>query len=326
MNIREANKHEIYYELSLVGGVGNQLFQLAHAVDKTKGESIILLTKFILNNNEAQNMPAILGFDINEVKFFFNFKKISFFQMKLHNLLLRFTSAQESSGFIWFHLIQLLQYQIVRLMQAKKIFNSVVETHLSINKFNEHKSLKHGKILQIGYFQHCNWVNYNFVNEVLHKIELKEESINFAKIRGELSNIRVLVIHMRFGDYFEVKKIGVLKPNYFKRAIRYHLDNFSYDKIVIFTNDTNLVSSMDLNFSITTRIISNQDNLSDCETLSLMRLGSGFIIANSTFSWWGAFLAYDIKAPVVYPDPWYFGMVGPNQMFPQYWVGINSVD
>jgi len=323
---REVNKQENYYELSLVGGIGNQLFQLAHAIDKSKSEDIIVLTKFVLSDSEPKNLPAILEFNFNKVKVIFNFRQISFFQIKLHNLLLRLTSSRESYGFINFQIINLLQYQIIAFMQLKIIFNSIIETHISINKFNDQKSLKNKKFLQIGYFQHCNWVNYNYVSEVLHRIKLKKESTNFLKIKKELSNMRILVMHMRFGDYFAFKKIGVLKSNYFNRALRYHLDNFSYDKIVIFTNDTKLASNMDLNFPISTRIISNQDNLSDCETLSLMRLGNGFIIANSTFSWWGAFLSYDSKAAVVYPDPWYSGMVGPNQMFPQYWVGISAID
>ena len=52
-----------------------------------------------------------------------------------------------------------------------------------------------------------------------------------------------------------------------------------------------------------------------------------FIIANSTFSWWGAWLCENLDKQVIYPHKWF----GPNNsnknttdLFPQDWRMINE--
>ena len=40
-------------------------------------------------------------------------------------------------------------------------------------------------------------------------------------------------------------------------------------------------------------------------TLEKMRWGSGYVIGNSSFSWWGAFLSHTKNAPTVAPKPWF---------------------
>ena len=67
----------------------------------------------------------------------------------------------------------------------------------------------------------------------------------------------------------------------------------------------------------------NDDGESAVETLEKMRLGSAYIIGNSTFSWWGAFLSYTQNAPIIYPSPWFIGIDDPNQLIPANWVEIN---
>ena len=44
------------------------------------------------------------------------------------------------------------------------------------------------------------------------------------------------------------------------------------------------------------------------------------IIANSTFSWWGAFLNKTVDKTIVYPDNWFKGKTA--EIFPEDWVKI----
>jgi hypothetical protein len=66
--------------------------------------------------------------------------------------------------------------------------------------------------------------------------------------------------------------------------------------------------------------------LTASENLELMRLAKGFIIANSTFSWWGAFLSREKNCLVTYPSPWFSDLANPPMLFPEKWVGVKFDD
>jgi len=59
-------------------------------------------------------------------------------------------------------------------------------------------------------------------------------------------------------------------------------------------------------------------------TLQAMRFGRGYIIANSTFSWWGAYLSMTENAPVYAPSPWFKGMRSPEDLLPPHWKIVDS--
>jgi hypothetical protein len=66
--------------------------------------------------------------------------------------------------------------------------------------------------------------------------------------------------------------------------------------------------------------------LEDWEQLLLMSLCKYNIIANSSFSWWGAYLNRDESKIVCYPDLW-FGPASNNNtrdLFPDNWIEINT--
>ena len=57
--------------------------------------------------------------------------------------------------------------------------------------------------------------------------------------------------------------------------------------------------------------------------LETMRHGNGYVIANSTFSWWGAFLSRTPNAKVIGPEPWFKTKGGPNDLIVEPWKGID---
>ena len=61
-------------------------------------------------------------------------------------------------------------------------------------------------------------------------------------------------------------------------------------------------------------------------TWHAMRLGSGYVIANSTYSWWAAYLAIRKDVKVVAPKPWFAGMEDPKDLIPPDWIQISSVE
>ena len=65
---------------------------------------------------------------------------------------------------------------------------------------------------------------------------------------------------------------------------------------------------------------------SAAQTLEVMRHGVGYVIANSTYSWWGAFLSYTANPKVIAPTPWFHLMETPTLITPIFWKTIHAWD
>lgn len=92
----------------------------------------------------------------------------------------------------------------------------------------------------------------------------------------------------------------------------------------IFSDEPELaLEFVDISDNQNIRLIASK-TLTDSETFQLMRHGAGYIIANSSFSWWSAYLRYDRTVDVYLPNPWFKSQLIPNQMSPKEWRVVNS--
>jgi hypothetical protein len=62
------------------------------------------------------------------------------------------------------------------------------------------------------------------------------------------------------------------------------------------------------------------------ETLELMRHCHAYVIANSTFSWWGAYLSYNFDSIKVGPTPWFKGEPSPKDIIPRSWKTFQAFE
>lgn len=110
---------------------------------------------------------------------------------------------------------------------------------------------------------------------------------------------KTLGIHVRRGDYLKLKNIHPIlsETNYYKSAIEYFENK--HDTILVFSDD---IAWCKNNFN-DNRIIFVEGN-SDIEDLTLMQKCGDMIIANSSFSWWGAWLNRNVNN-VVAPINWF---------------------
>jgi hypothetical protein len=56
-----------------------------------------------------------------------------------------------------------------------------------------------------------------------------------------------------------------------------------------------------------------------------MRYFSGYVISNSTFAWWAAFLRHNQEVPVYAPDPWFKMINDPKMLIPENWNKVSSL-
>lgn len=150
----------------------------------------------------------------------------------------------------------------------------------------------------IGYWQSTIFFSENKA----HIIELlRAPTIFMNKFISRLRNNQITVsMHIRRTDYLQSNGFHVVQPlSYYDQAIEIigH-----YDELLIFSDDP-IWCHQNLSYKNMTIINPNQYN--DIETIWLMSMCNHNIIANSSFSWWGAFLNTNPKRKVIAPKIWY---------------------
>ena len=130
-------------------------------------------------------------------------------------------------------------------------------------------------------------------------------------------------IHVRRGDYLKYPHSEWLftqPPSYYEKALEY------FDKdtttFCIFSDDLEWCMNQDVFRNLPHKVFVDEPN--ECKCLALMTLcEQGFICANSTFSWWGAFLgAHGQRQPVIVPANWFKDEY--VQLFPKGWIVLGS--
>ena len=118
----------------------------------------------------------------------------------------------------------------------------------------------------------------------------------------------VIAVHFRITGYRCIKDYHPLcTVEYYRRAMQYCSDQLPGAQFLIFCQpeDKEEVATMlqSIDTPASYQFVSDMKSLVDWEELLLMSSCQGHVIANSTFSWWGAYLA---KSKVVtYPSVWF---------------------
>jgi len=182
-----------------------------------------------------------------------------------------------------------------------------------------------------GYFQ-----SYKYFD--LYKKELLKD-INLDTLKADVRNKVIDVnpdemvsMHFRIGDIIKVHNINhcIMPVGYYINAIKYIKTEEKNIKILYFCEEVDIdfvtktyINTLraifpDITF-VQTKVI-----LEDWEQMLLMSLCKHHIIANSTFSWWSAYLADDNDNKMIcYPDKWsHTTAITENtiDLFPDHWV------
>jgi hypothetical protein len=115
---------------------------------------------------------------------------------------------------------------------------------------------------------------------------------------------RPISIHLRRGDYLTTfGPSGLLSMSYYEQAMEQMLDQFTDASFFVFSDDMDFAKAWSSEYPRMTFVNCNDESLSH-ECMYLMSLCQHHIIANSTFSWWGAWLNARRDKQVIAPDNW----------------------
>lgn len=188
----------------------------------------------------------------------------------------------------------------------------IKEEYIYNEQFYHYNPIPDNMKLIKGYFQSYKYFHHNR-NEIIKILEI-DKYLNKNKFE-----FKAIAIHLRFGDYtFNQGNHVVLSPQYYINAINKLIENLGSeykdykfiifgekedndlidDYISIFTeNFTNLISF--------TKFYDIYNNVTNYEELCYMSSCYHFIIANSTYSWFGAYLSNYSTKKVICPKKWF---------------------
>ncbi len=159
-----------------------------------------------------------------------------------------------------------------------------------------------------GYWQSERY--FDVYAEVIRRdLQFREppSSINSA-LAEEILQCDSVSVHIRRGDYVGNTKTnrmhGVCSEEYYRKAVDAIAAQFTSPHLYVFSDDIpwvreHLSTAHDMTY------VDHNGLKNDYEDLRLMSLCRHHIIANSTFSWWGAWLNKNPSKIVIAPNKWY---------------------
>ena len=286
-------------------GLGNQMFQYAFArkMQLKSGRSFFLDTRYINNEDRIARGEKRRTLERNDQRKYSldNFRII--LPVAGKNLLSKWNYMNQSNG---------IEKAIAELAQEGLWFWQFKDDSYKM------KSEIWGEkdCIFPTYFQgyHFNLKYYEDIKGILQKEFRPKIAINLPRgLRQILWTENTVSIHIRRGDYLKLH-CDISEDKYYLVAMETLQDQVVDPLYVVFSDDIEWVK---INFRINGRKIYVSDmGFSDYEELTIMKHCKHNIIANSTFSYWAAYLNANPDKKVICPQRWM------PEIIPKEWVRV----
>lgn len=278
----------------LTGGLGNQMFQYAI------GRNLALKRK-------SKLVLDISGYRVNE--------GLTKREFALHDFIINADVSNE------------LEEEKSLLHKVAGKFNPLNRKQLIL----ENELGFDPKILQapancilIGYWQSEKYFNDSSA-EIRREFEFKPSVKNgLQKLSQKIMESNSVSVHFRRGDYVRNSVInqihGLCDLNYYKNALDLILQKYSDLKLFVFSDDLNWAKE---NFKTDCEMNFMDNSGSAISDMYLMSLCKHHIIANSSFSWWGAWLGASPQKIVIAPKMWFkLASRDSSDILPPSWIRL----
>lgn len=176
-----------------------------------------------------------------------------------------------------------------------------------------------------GFFQQACYAEFAR-EDLLKEFSIDDSVLNAANL-DMLEQIRAagetaVSVHVRRGDYVNASTqsvFGLCSPDYYKRATRLIAEKTGKPlHLFVFSDDPEWVrNEFRADFPLTPVSINSPDD--GHLDINLMRHCRHAVTANSTFSWWGAWLIPHEDAVVVSPERWFVSSGKAAGLQPERW-------
>ena len=282
----------------LMGGLGNQLFQYATA----RSRADELRVELVLDRRYVERKAQHTGLAIDH------------FAVRARGL-----NATEVGKF------SEIKLRIARLLKrhARPVFSTYWETRFNFDQ--EVKGASSGSML-CGFWQSERYITNP--QQIRSDLVLNTPfSPAAAVVAATIDRCQSVALHVRRGDYLKdqktMERYGLCSVDYYQAAIAHILVEVKGATFFVFSDDTAWVKEH-LAVGDRCTFVSCKD-IPPQEDLLLMSLCKHQIIANSTFSWWGAWLNNNCDKIVVAPAPWFDDQtIAAQDLIPHTWHQIKK--
>jgi hypothetical protein len=290
--------------IKLQGGLGNQMFQYAFArILAQKNKTTVLL----------------------EGSFFERIEKIAGFTPRTFELA-HFNNSYiwcSSSDFISFHKISIINKFKKKIgLNYPKIYKEP-----SFGFQADALSIKSPVYLK-GYFQSYKYyIGYeDFIRQLFSFPIDTLDDIN-KELLSTIKSSNTIAIHIRRGDFVNdtitATHHGSCSLEYYQEAIKLLVSKNDEFTLVFFSDDNDWVKSQFKDLAYSKIFIDHNKNEDSWKDMFLMSSCNHNIIANSSFSWWAAWLNKNSEKRVIAPKKWFTAIeIDTNDLIPTEWIRL----
>jgi hypothetical protein len=288
---------KVIFEIS--GGIGNQLFQFSAAKHFEFQNDLNLILKKQIKKDLKFTQDESLSKLFNNLEIFPDKNRAGRLQI------------------FWARIDRYLARNSETYAKVRKIFVAHEPGYIEIEpNFEKQKIIR-------GYFQSYLYAEHskNQIVDAINKLETSSWTKN--KI-AEAETIKPIAIHIRRGDYVsQASRYGLLGKEYYLKALAKISEISNLNTVWIFSDGSDSILESVIGTKYPVTIIRKPLEVTDLDILLIMSKCSFHVIANSTYSWWAAFLS-DTTQKICYPEPWTISGINPRKLIPPDWVGIDA--
>lgn len=272
--------------VKLMGGLGNQMFQYAAARSLSwRHGTVLKLDLSFLEGDQSGDTPRIYKLD----HFYITAEKASRWEVS--------TMSGRGNAF--------LPTAFARFFQK----NAADHANYREKSFHYDPQLldQPDNVYLEGYWQSERY--FTDIREVIRKDFTVKTPLTDKnrKLADEIQAVNSVSLHVRRGDYVmdekTIAKHGVCSLEYYLRAEDRVAEIQADPHFFVFSDDPEWVAD-NLKLRHPARYVSHNGSMAH-EDLRLMSLCRHHVIANSSFSWWGAWLSTGTDKLVIAPDRWF---------------------
>ena len=293
----------------LRGGLGNQMFQYALGLSLAqKNNTELVLDTVFLNDRFPRKQFTYRTYDLD------------IFDIKPKFTLLSKISARVPIPGLWLGL-DLCSIKFFNFLNIEKIIKEKRD-HIFDPGIMENK----GDIILWGRWQNEEYFR-NATQALRNSFSFRHSFEGDAEeIAKQISSSQSISLHIRRGDFGSLESVvslmGKTNINYYAKAVEYISQKISSPHFFIFSDDIEWCKQ---NIKFDFPVVYVPASVAGPKAsfhLQLMSLCKHNIIANSTFSWWGAWLNQNPDKIIIAPQKWYNNSSSAEGMVPAAWIKL----